>query len=134
MVKSDIDFNSAAALEYLGPPGLNIDQRSQIQAVFANAATVYPGSILNPFKLYIRVRCNDPFERCPCGTGTLTAYARNKDPEDSRYPFVNFCPRFFNIRSLKAAIAFGSGQAGLDKFILDKYANRGKFVRINYCQ
>ncbi|KAL4862682.1 hypothetical protein BDV12DRAFT_190239 [Aspergillus spectabilis] len=42
-VASGIDWNNAAALEFLGPPGLNKDQQSQRQAVFANTATVIVG-------------------------------------------------------------------------------------------
>src|SRR2546423_909733 len=60
----NIDWNSAAALEYLGPAAFNKNQQKQIQVVFANAATVYPGSFFNPFTWYIRVRCDDPFKRC----------------------------------------------------------------------
>ena len=63
-VKSDIDWNSAAALEFLGPPGLNKDQQSQIQAVLANIATVIY-TYKNPlFVHYIKVRCDDPAKRC----------------------------------------------------------------------
>jgi hypothetical protein len=43
-IKKDIDFNTAAALEFLGPAILNKNQQKQIQAVFANVATVYTGS------------------------------------------------------------------------------------------
>src|SRR5256885_4292724 len=60
----NVDWNSAAALEYLGPAAFNKNQQKQIQVVFANAATVYPGSFFNPFTWYIRVRCDDPFKRC----------------------------------------------------------------------
>lgn len=63
-VNSDIDWNNAAALEFLGAPGLNQDKQSQIQAVLANAATVIY-SYKNPLlQHYIKVRCDDPFNRC----------------------------------------------------------------------
>ena len=62
-VKSDIDWNNAAALEYLGAPGLNTAQQPQIQAVFANMATMIY-SYENPFQHYIKVRCDDPYKRC----------------------------------------------------------------------
>lgn len=39
-VKSDINWNEASALEFLGAPGLNKDKQPQIQAVMANIATV----------------------------------------------------------------------------------------------
>lgn len=63
-VKSDIDWNEAAALEFLGAPGLNKDKQSQIQAVLANIATVIY-TYKNPlFVHYIKVRCDDPLKRC----------------------------------------------------------------------
>lgn len=63
-VASGIDWNSAAALEFLGAPGLNHAEQPKIQAVLANAATVIY-SYRNPlFQHYIKVRCDDPFNRC----------------------------------------------------------------------
>ena len=63
-VASDIDWNNAAALEFLGAPGLNSNKQPQIQAVLANAATVIY-SYKNPlFQHYIKVRCDDPLNRC----------------------------------------------------------------------
>lgn len=53
-VKSDIDWNNAAALEYLGASGLNTDAQPKIQAVFANMATMIY-SYTNPFQHYIKV-------------------------------------------------------------------------------
>jgi hypothetical protein len=63
-VASEIDWNNAAALEYLGAPGLNKIQQPQIQAVFANVATMIY-SYKNPiFRHYIRVRCDDNDKQC----------------------------------------------------------------------
>jgi hypothetical protein len=142
-VFQNIDWNSAAALEYLGPAAFNKHQQKQIQAVFANAATVYPGSFFNPFRWYIRVRCDDPFKRCardngddPCNPPEnsprskprtkLNAYVRNKDPTDDRYPMINFCKTFFDDkRSLTNALAYGSGLTGPAQFSLNNYLNRG---------
>lgn len=62
-VASNIDWNNAAALEFLGAPGLNKGEQPQIQAVFANAATVIYSN-KNPFQHYIKVRCDDPSHRC----------------------------------------------------------------------
>lgn len=141
-VSSNIDWNSAAALEYLGPAGFNKKQQRQIQAVFANAATVYPGTFFNPFPWYIRARCDDPRKKCandagndPCNppqnpppkkpNPTLNAYSNNKDPTDPRHPMINFCELFFKKRSLRNAYAFGSSQPGAEKFDINNYANRG---------
>jgi hypothetical protein len=55
----DVDFNSAAALEFLGPSGLNKDQQGQINAVLANIATMKEGaSWWTPN--WIRVRHENP--------------------------------------------------------------------------
>ena len=62
-IGSNVDWNNAAALEYLGAPGLNTDAQPQIQAVFANMATMIY-SYKNPFQHYIKVRCDDPMKRC----------------------------------------------------------------------
>jgi len=50
-----------------------ISQQKQIQAVFANSATVYPGSFFNPFRWYIRVRCDDPCDP-PEPSASKTSY------------------------------------------------------------
>lgn len=62
-VASDIDWNNAAAVEFLGAPGLNKQKQPQIQAVLTNAATIIYSN-KNPFQYYIKVRCDDPFNYC----------------------------------------------------------------------
>ncbi|CAI4218928.1 unnamed protein product [Parascedosporium putredinis] len=62
-VASNIDWNSAAALEFLGAPGQNKHQQAQIQAVLANVATMIY-SYKNLFQHYIKVRCDDPAKLC----------------------------------------------------------------------
>ena len=62
-VGADVDWNNAAAVEFLRAPGLNTNAQAQIQAVFANMATMIY-SYKNPFQHYIKVRCNDPRKRC----------------------------------------------------------------------
>ena len=62
-VASNIDWNNAAALEFLGAPGLNKDKQSQIQAVLANAATVIYSN-KNIFQHYLKVRCDNSFNVC----------------------------------------------------------------------
>lgn len=60
---SNIDWNNAAALEFLGAPGLNQGKQGQIQAVLKNVATMIY-SYENPFQHYIKVRCDDPRKKC----------------------------------------------------------------------
>lgn len=62
-VAKDIDFNTAAALEYLGAPGFNFDKQSEIQAVLSHAAEIL-FTFRNVSQQYIKVRCDDPGKRC----------------------------------------------------------------------
>ncbi|EON66292.1 hypothetical protein W97_05685 [Coniosporium apollinis CBS 100218] len=116
-VKSNINWDSAAALEYLGPSAYNKDQQKQIQAVFANVATVKEGiSWWTPN--WIRVRCDDPAglcsKKCPTSQenkdpAVVLAYARNPVQAGEKYPDISFCPEFYGLRNLGNAIAYGSG-------------------------
>jgi hypothetical protein len=120
-----------------------------IQAVFANAATVYPGSF-NPFQWYIVVRCDDPFKRChnddddkdPCNpnpgpnppqpkpaTSSLNAYSKNKDPDHPNGSgMINFCKRYFKKPSLETAIRTGRILGKNDHLYLASYLNQGNEV------
>jgi hypothetical protein len=149
-VREKIDFDSAAALEYLGPSGLNVRAQPQIQGVFSNAATVYPGSILNPFQHYVVVRCDDPKNRChnddedndPCNpnpgpnppqpnpaTSSLNAYSLDKDPDHAGSSgMINFCKRYFRKPTLDAAISTGRNLGNLDHLYLASYLNQGTWT------
>ncbi|KAH0556757.1 hypothetical protein GP486_005454 [Trichoglossum hirsutum] len=116
-VKSNIAWDSAAALEYLGPSAFNKNQQKQIQAVFESVATVKEGaSWWTPN--WIRVRCDDPAGYCStkCPTAqededrtVVLAYARNPNRSGGKYPDISFCPEFYGLRNLGNAIAYGSG-------------------------
>ncbi|KAK7926917.1 hypothetical protein PG985_003915 [Apiospora marii] len=135
-VASEINWDSAAALEYLGPSALNKDQQAQIQAVLANVATVFPGWAPRPFANWIRVRCDDPLHKCsydcPQATedenkkGDLIAYARNPDgTKQMKWPDISFCPKFYGERNLGNAIAYGSGFSNAkDRFDISNYFSR----------
>ena len=96
--KKNIDWNSAAALEFLAPPGNNKDQQSRIQKIFENLAETIYGSPLSPFGHYIHVRCDDPYKQCPsqCDpppgdenpdhNGGTIAYSDQEDPDDVSLP------------------------------------------------
>jgi len=139
-VKSNIDWNEAPALEFLGAPGLNRRRQKQIQAVLANVATVIY-SYKNPLQHRLHVRCDDPRKRCdkrpandPCEPNPPNhgdkpkkppnAYSMNSDPDDG-YPMINFCKGFMGTPSLNRAFKFGNGLKGPNRFAIDKYANRG---------
>lgn len=137
-VKANIDWNEAAALEFLGPPGLNQRKQAQIQAVLANMATmIYSYS---PFNHYIHARCDDPKKKCqnrpqddPCepnppnpGRAPKTlpnAYTNNLDHNDG-YPMINFCDGFMNLRSLADGYTYGSALTRPAKYDIDNYNNR----------
>jgi len=50
-------------VEILDAPGLNVAQQPQTQAVLANTATIIY-SYKNAFQHYIKVRCDDPRDKC----------------------------------------------------------------------
>ncbi|KAF6219988.1 hypothetical protein HO133_003813 [Letharia lupina] len=140
-VKSGINFNSAPAVEYLGPPGLNGPQQKQMQAVFANMATMIY-SYKNPVQHWLHVRCDDPLKRCqrrppgnPCVPNpqnpgqqprpTPFAYSRNSDPDDG-YPMINFCRGYFKRASLASKLATGTALPVPDRYNLANYNCRAQ--------
>ncbi|KAH7413490.1 hypothetical protein BKA64DRAFT_771606 [Cadophora sp. MPI-SDFR-AT-0126] len=119
--------------------------RPQIQAVFANTATViYSDKIL--FQHYIIVRCDDPGKRCqkrpdldpcesqlPAPTGaakpktTPVAYSLNSNPDSPGYPMINFCAGFSNDRrSMADGIAYGKALVRPNNLRLSNYNNRAQ--------
>lgn len=61
-VAKNIDWNSAAALEFLGAPGLNVNSRATIQKYMYLASQVSAGWVSGS---YIHVRCDDAGGKCP---------------------------------------------------------------------
>jgi hypothetical protein len=103
VAKAGIDFNEAAAVEYLGPPSMNQDQWSNYKAIYLNLATIQPGWV-DWFAWKIAVRCDDPKLQCSCGRGPKTiAYTVQKDPKH-KVAAINFCPQYFSLQTLKDAM------------------------------
>ena len=137
-VKKNINWNSAAALEYLGPPANNQRYRKQIENLYNHASSVIYSN-KNPFSHYIHIRCDDPVDRCftkckpadgspTTQKGTLIAYAMQKDPDDS-YSMINVCPRFMQMRRLRDnAIKFGKSRPKPDRFHLKEYDNTARVM------
>ncbi|CAK1364023.1 hypothetical protein CB0940_04010 [Cercospora beticola] len=138
-VKANIDWNEAAALEFLGPPGLNKPQQAQIQAVLANMATVIY-SYINPFTHPLHVRCDDPGKLCqnrskddrcqPKSSKPVdkperlpNAYSKNTGYSDD-YPTINFCEGFMKLRSLEDGYSYGSALTAPARYDIDQYNNR----------
>ncbi|KAI9170782.1 hypothetical protein HJFPF1_00255 [Paramyrothecium foliicola] len=109
---SAINFNEAAAVEYLGPPALNQGEQSAIQdELLMNLATIQPGYVTTPFDWRLHVRCDDPKNRCPCGSKRrVHAYTSNKD-EKSGLARINFCPLYFGSQNLDDMMKFGGDKS-----------------------
>ncbi|KAI9642511.1 hypothetical protein NHQ30_009316 [Ciborinia camelliae] len=127
-VAENIDWNNAAALDFLGAPAYNLAERSQIQAVFANAATViyiwtleHPEFSIAVVILLTYLRPPNPGKE-PAPKPTPLAYAANLD--DTGYPVINFCEGFFKTRNLNDAVTWGSALRSPYKYNLEKYENR----------
>ncbi|KAK2598099.1 hypothetical protein QQS21_005810 [Conoideocrella luteorostrata] len=133
-VATNLDFNSAAALEFLGPSGLNKDQQQQIQAVFNN------------------VRCDDPMKWCTTAGESdepkcpplvsakgeeqvieTAAYVRNPfEKGNDKFSEITFCRSVFSLRNLGNAMAHGSGPKNpILKANLNNYEGRGKSMSSN---
>ncbi|KAJ7090103.1 hypothetical protein C8R44DRAFT_990745 [Mycena epipterygia] len=120
-VAKDINWNSAGALEFFGPPGNNKVFQKRIQDNFARAAVYQPGW-LDWFKnSYVEIHCDDPLHLCPCNFGQTLAYTRN-DWGKYGYPMVNFCPQLFALRPLQAAVDYAQAR---DRSNLTLFQNPG---------
>lgn len=90
--KSKLDFNSAAAVEYFGPPGLlKKKYKDQIKDKLENFATIEPGYWTS---WQIRARCDDPKRWC---NSIIGGYAVQ---DDGGYAMINFCPPYFKLDDL----------------------------------
>ncbi|TFA97437.1 hypothetical protein CCMA1212_010831 [Trichoderma ghanense] len=96
-----INWNEAGAVEYLGPPAMNQEWQAGMTKLYKKLGTIQPGWLVPPALSWrIAVRCDDWAGLCPCGIGSPTiAYTINKDP-DYGGASINFCPRYFSLRTL----------------------------------
>ncbi|KAL9579508.1 MAG: hypothetical protein Q9203_006664 [Teloschistes exilis] len=98
------DFNSAAALEFLGASGLSKNKHNAMNGM------------------------------CTCGvpaTKTLYAYATNKDMH-SGLARINFCPKYFRTNPWPAVIKFMKKEKMLDfKYNIDNYRDTQAHVWIH---
>ncbi|KAF2261270.1 hypothetical protein CC78DRAFT_608635 [Lojkania enalia] len=109
---ANIDWNSAAAVEFLGPPGFNQNMQSVIQGIIWDVAKVNGGSIHDDFS--INVRCDDLSKFC--GTNNF-AYTTQRGPDGSGYNTgsITFCKRFFDSPSLDEAVEAGKREFNWQK-------------------
>lgn len=136
----DMNFNEAAAVEYLGPPATNARWQDSYKGEFAwpgiynilrlasillsaftssktlldvyiNLASIQPGYVTTPFDWRLHVRCDDPALLCSCGGGnTIHAYTVNRDSE-SGLARINFCPSYFSMSNLDASMKHGNDKS-----------------------
>jgi hypothetical protein len=148
-VDTKINWNEAAALEYLAPPGFNEGVRTQIEDVLENVATFGQGSWFwhpTPLKWKIFVRCDDWKSRCrsqpavaytdnfigsPTGSKPRGNDARSK----ADVTVMNFCPTFDLLPSLSEVIAENKKFTKETQLNLDNYrGNRGKIYNALHLQ
>ncbi|KAF5681220.1 glycoside hydrolase family 18 [Fusarium heterosporum] len=121
----NLNWNEAAAFEYLAPPFINEEDQAAMQKIIDTVATIKGGSSLNPFKWWLHVRCDDPDNKCPCGLGSSTiAYTTDKD-EDSKYARINFCPRYFELANLDQIVKENSKKS----LPVEERANLENYIR-----
>lgn len=117
VAEDGINFNEAAAVEYLGAPGTNKEQRTDFNNIYKQLVTIQPGYIATPLDWRLGIRCDDPRGRCPCDidTGEI-AYTVQKDPK-LQITTINFCPRYYKIPTLDTVMQ------KIKSPLLDEYAN-----------
>ncbi|XXH04960.1 hypothetical protein Hte_011384 [Hypoxylon texense] len=118
---NNVDFNSAAAMEYFGPPANIQSYQARIQEAIKQHATIQPGWT-DWFAWRLHVRCDDPRGVCDlCGNKGPWAYTTQQD-EQSGLARINFCPRYFNSPSIQDQIAHGKSADTNTKANMDTYA------------
>lgn len=139
------NFNEAAALEFLGPPGFNKQYQQSISDIFTRVSTFGQGSRGVPsfFKWTVYVRCDDWRGAClKLRNAGAAAYTENwstvpNDPDGKRVTkaadrktsvtVINYCSRYFNYPRLNDKINEKLDQQANIKLNLDWYrANTGK--------
>ncbi|KAK4031213.1 glycoside hydrolase [Parachaetomium inaequale] len=115
--KNGMDLNSAAAVEYLGPPSSSEAIRSSFESIFKKYATIQPGYLSTPNK-------------CPCGVpSTTVAYTRLKDPLFNDAQSINFCPLYFSEPTLDIAMQHADKAHSIPDIYADLsnyYPNQGR--------
>jgi hypothetical protein len=85
-----INFQTQAAIDYWGPPSLNVPYRQRIFDTLYRATQTYRGTGWSDWwnNRYVTVFCHDVYNTC----GTSPAYTVTKNV---LYPQMVFCPAFF---------------------------------------
>lgn len=115
-----IDFNSAGALEYLGPSGLNKEYQGKLNGIVKQFATITPPWFFDPGYHRIHMRCDDKgYIQKVCDGNTL-AYSVPQDRE-SGLALINFCDIFFLRKGLQEQIDYLKGFDDSGKYNMKNY-------------
>ncbi|KAI9761719.1 MAG: hypothetical protein M1840_001723 [Geoglossum simile] len=126
----NINWNEAAALEYLGPPGYNRPNQAAIQDILRNLGTITGRGVPTPFDWQVHVRCDDWLQDCNFATGKTEAYTTNEDGRN--IATINFCDGFFNKPPLSEAMRIGRRSRDPKyKFNLEKYDETTGYIIIH---
>ncbi|KAI0836758.1 hypothetical protein F5Y06DRAFT_305193 [Hypoxylon sp. FL0890] len=141
-----IDFNDVAAIDFFGPPALNKDYQSKIQAVFDSAKTFGQGWKVTPapWKVRINVGCGANVDReldsrCKAKGPGLKAYTWNTKNSDGtgnkRYEDKSatmnmyMCNSFFAYKSLADRIdEYKDDSDYKHKYNMQYYYNRAYVI------
>jgi hypothetical protein len=125
-----VDWTEAAALEFLGPPGYNMQYQARIQQILNNLGRMngYSLSIDRP----INVRCDDWAHGCD----NTVAYTVNSGPREMAT--INFCDDFFKQPDLFDQVSAGENAGDYRwKYNMRNYdTSKGKALhwsRKKYC-
>ncbi|KAI9758934.1 MAG: hypothetical protein M1840_003623 [Geoglossum simile] len=117
-----IDWNSAAALEYWGPPEYTEPYRDRITQNYVRAVADEGWWGDWWYDRYIEVHCDDLSDNCnftrPDGTeARAAAYMYNSGGfGGNTYPIFNFCPGFFDVLRPHAEVVQDMKSGSLDRF------------------
>jgi chitinase len=121
VTKSGIDFNEAAAIEYLGAPATNGGQQTDYNTIYKKLTTIQPGYIGMWFDWQLGVRCDNPGGLCPCNIDTgVYVYTVQKDAK-LQVLTINFCPLYFKTDTLDTVIK------NKDSVVVDVFANMDSY-------
>jgi hypothetical protein len=132
-VKDDINFNNAAELQFLGPPGYNLNRRENIQAVFEKASGFGQGSWRVPAasRIDVYVRCDDRLDKCKSGAPAYTENKMKNQPDGPKpktvqehreaSPVITYCPSYFDMKRLDELISSNQKEDLAHRVNLDHY-------------
>ncbi|KAI9763098.1 MAG: hypothetical protein M1840_000910 [Geoglossum simile] len=101
----NINWDEAAAVEFLGPPGFNQGRQAAIQDILRNLGTITGRGIpVPPLDWKVHVRCDDWKLWCPSTADKTEAYTTNEDGNNN-IATINFCSKYFTKPTLSEAIA-----------------------------